>query len=108
MARVLPDPAVGPRRGVFIKVGGSRLQSHPDLSVGGTRQLIRQRDMNRVGIVITNHSSTVNVRLGDYAIGIAQGVRLGAGQSITLTTCDEIWAISEGAAVTLSFTEELV
>jgi len=91
-----------------IQIGGSRFTELADIPVPNTRTLLRPADHHRVALVPTNNDAAVNVRIGGQGVGPAQGVRLFASSSMRVTSRAEIYAISEGATVTLSMTEEAI
>lgn len=95
-------------RHIVTLVGGTRFSALADIVVTGTKTLLRPADETRVALVATNNSGATAVRIGGASVTTTQGVRLGPGGSIRVTAATEIYAISEGANVTMSMSEELL
>lgn len=78
-----------------------------DVAVTNAATLLRAANDDRFALILTNHSDTVHIRIGDATVTATRGVRLYAGASMTVTATSSIYAISEGANVTVSRSEEL-
>lgn len=87
--------------------GGRQFTPIPDVTVTNAATLLRAASESRIALVLTNNDAAVNIRVGDSTVTNARGVRLPAGASMTFTATSAIYAISEGANVTVSLSEEL-
>jgi hypothetical protein len=76
-----------------------------DVTVTGSATLVRAANANRTALACTNTSATVNIRIGDSNITSSRGMQVRAGDSVAVETTAAVYAISEGANVTLSCTE---
>jgi len=105
---ILAGVLVAPARIAHGQWDGIALFIEPagDVTVTGTALLIRAANSRRVSLSCTNHSSTVALRWGDSTVTSAKGMRIPAGASIEIRNRAAIYALSEGASVTVSCTEE--
>lgn len=100
-----PIPAIR-----VITIGGSRFVALPDLTIPAStanRIVIRGANPKRISLVVSNNDAATPARIGDSTVDATHGVRVAGGGSIRISATGEIYAISEGAAITFSMSEEL-
>lgn len=77
-----------------------------DVTVTNVATLLRAANSARLSLSGTNNDGGVNIRIGDATVTAARGQRIGPGASFKTTVVAAVYAISEGANVTVSLTEE--
>ena len=87
-------------------IGGGSFVSRADVSVAGGATVLGVANAARIALVCTNNDSLIAVRVGDANVTATRGVRLAPGGIISVSATSAISAISEGAAVAVSCSEE--
>ncbi len=88
-----------------INIGPNVIVSAADATVSNSAAVVIAERPDRDAAIVQNQSDTVTIRLGDSAITTSRGIRLAPGETATLYTTAAIYAISEGADVTVALAE---
>lgn len=86
--------------------GGTVSTPLSDITVSGSATLVRAANPSRVMLTCTNNHTGLAARLGDATITTTRGVRIPAGASVSIGGVYAVFAISEGASLTFSCTED--
>jgi hypothetical protein len=75
-------------------------------SIGGTAALLLSARRRRENVVTQNNHATQTLHLGtNSSVTTANGLKVAAGQSVTLNYKGAIYAIASGAATTVNYWE---
>lgn len=77
-----------------------------DVTVTGSATLLRAASTTRVALSGTNGHGSVAIRVGGSTVSATSGQRVAAGAAFENRTQAAVYAISEGADVTVSLCEE--
>lgn len=96
------------RNGVTLPISPASLvlTGLADVVVTGSATLLRAANTNRVYLSGTNTHASVAIRIGGSTVTATRGQRIAAGAAFETTTQGAVYAISEGADVTVSLGEE--
>ena len=88
-----------------LAAGGA---NHGSVSIGTSAAVILAANTTRSNIVVQNLSAN-NLFIGiDSSVTVANGIRIVAGASATLTHAAAVWGIASGAASDIRFLEETI
>ena len=91
-----------------IKVAGNTGANHADVSIGTSAAVIKAANTSRSNIVVQNLSAN-DLYIGiDSSVTVANGIRIVAGASATLTHTAAVWGIASGASSDVRYFEETV
>ena len=88
-----------------INIGPDQIVTVADATVTSSAAIVIAERPDRDSAIVTNTDASVAIRVGDSAITSSRGIKVGAGESATLYTTAAIYAISEGADVTVALAE---
>lgn len=100
----LPDGVPGASS--FLESATRVITPIADIVVTNVATLLRAANSIRISLSGTNNDAGVNIRIGDATVTATKGQRVGPGSSFKTGVVAAVYAISEGANVTVSLTEE--
>lgn len=90
-----------------INLGPLRCTTYADQTVTSSAASVLALNSGRAYVIIGNQSDGVPIRVGDSNITANRGVRINPGETATLDYRGQLYAISEGADVTVDVNEFL-
>jgi hypothetical protein len=90
-----------------VVTGGATITPISDVTVTNVATLLRAAHSSRLALSGTNNDGAVNIRFGDSTTTATKGQRVAFGATFKTTVTAAVFAISEGANVTVSLTEEV-
>jgi hypothetical protein len=74
-------------------------------SVTSSPQIIVPENLSRAGVLITNTDSTNPIYVGNADVTALTGEYVFAGNSISIPVTNEVWGVTSGPAVLITYME---